>query len=88
MWERRAERERERDRVNSVRTIVLPCGKATKEKCERAHQREGVMEEREGWRGKREREKGCKRGCKRVRMMSRFEMVVSQLVQLLLCKQR
>lgn len=42
------ERERQRDRVNSVRAIVLPCGKVTKEKCERAHQREGVMEGRDG----------------------------------------
>lgn len=46
MWERRAERER--DRVNSVRAIVLPCGKVTKEKCKRVHQREGIMDERDG----------------------------------------
>ena len=49
--EREREREREADRVNSVRAIVLPCGKVTKEKCERAHRREGVTEGRDGERG-------------------------------------
>ena len=37
--------------MNSVRAIVLPCGKVTKEKCERAHRREGVTEGRDGERG-------------------------------------
>jgi len=59
-------RERERDRVNSVRAIVLPCGKVTKEKCERPHQREGVMEEKDGERGETDRKgKGCERGCEK-----------------------
>lgn len=57
MWERRAERKRE----NAVRAIVLPCGKVTKEKCERVHQRE------DGETGEMDREgRGCRRGCKKV----------------------
>lgn len=76
------EGEGERDRVNSVRTIVLPCGKVTKEKCERVHRREGVMEEKDGERWI-EREKVAGEAG---RGMSRFQMVISQLVQLLLCK--
>lgn len=62
MWERRAQRERARereaDRANSVRAIVLPCGKVTKEKCERAHRREGVTEGRDGEGGERDKKKG------------------------------
>lgn len=46
VWERRAERER--DRVNPVRAIVLPCGKVTKE---RVHQRED-REREERWIGR------------------------------------
>lgn len=34
--------------MNTVRTIVLPCGKVTKGKCEGVHQREGVMGEEDG----------------------------------------
>lgn len=46
-------REIEGETVNSVRTIVLPCGKVTKEKCEGAHRREGVYG-REVWRERRD----------------------------------
>lgn len=40
--------------MNSVRAIVLPCGKVTKEKCEGVHQREEEERgEKNGGRGKR-----------------------------------
>lgn len=51
MWEGRAERERGRQSELRQSAIVLPCGKVTKAKCERAHQREGVVEEKDGERG-------------------------------------
>lgn len=49
--------ERERQRANSVTAIVLPCGKVTKEKCERAHRREGVTEGRDGEGGERDKKR-------------------------------